>query len=311
MTVCDIAAKAFLEAIYSNYNDTEETPVLGQTRQRPSDGTTVFWAYRWPGADPSEMHHASLALQLPTEPYQTSRKANFTGGIGVVLDDVFEKVPAPVLTPTWRMETKPGSEQWGYLFDEPLRDPVLHDQMIRALTNNGLSDPGMKNVVRWFRLPGSQPLGKQHAARLVHWEPVRRFPSDKLLAALGVLTLPTPREMASTRPNLKPDDRVWDWLKATGQLRNECAEGWWEITCPWADLHSNADGRAYYLPVGDTNSKRGFNCYHSHGSGITKFLGWVAANGGPRVEINNSIDDLAEFWAGIHPRAHHGLGGDK
>ena len=44
MTVCDIDAKAFLEAIFFNYNDTEETPVLGQTRQRPSGGTTVFWA---------------------------------------------------------------------------------------------------------------------------------------------------------------------------------------------------------------------------------------------------------------------------
>ena len=292
-----ISNEEFLNGIFFNYDGAVETPVLGQTRRRPSDGATVFWAHRWPAADLSEMHHASLALQLPTEPHQTSRKANFTGGIGVVLDDVFEKVPEPVLTPTWRMETKPGSEQWGYLFDEPLRDAVLHDQMIRALTDNGLSDKGMKNVVRWFRLPGSQPVGKLHAAQLVHWDPQRRFPHDKLLAALGVTALPQPREMASTRPFLKPDDRVWGWLKATGQLRNACGDGWWEMTCPWADLHSNSDDRAYYLPVGDTNATRGFNCYHSHGGGIAKFLDWVAKRGGPRADVSNAVDQLAAMLA--------------
>jgi hypothetical protein len=292
-----ISTEEFLNGIFFNYDGAVETPVLGQTRRRPSDGATVFWAHRWPAADLSEMHHASLALQLPTEPHQTSRKANFTGGIGVVLDDVFEKVPEPVLTPTWRMETKPGSEQWGYLFDEPLRDAVLHDQMIRALTDNGLSDKGMKNVVRWFRLPGSQPVGKLHAAQLVHWDPQRRFPHDKLLAALGVTALPKPREMASTRPHLRPDDRVWDWLKATGQLRNACGDGWWEMTCPWADQHSNSDDRAYYLPVGDTNATRGFNCYHSHGGGIAKFLDWVAKRGGPRADVSNAVDQLAAMLA--------------
>ncbi|MDG1432052.1 MAG: hypothetical protein P8L68_14280 [Paracoccaceae bacterium] len=301
----------FINGIYFKYDAASETPVLGQTRRRPSDGATVFWGHRWPDADLSEMHHASLALQMPTQPYQTSRKANFTGGIGVVLDDVFEKVPEPVLAPTWRMQTKRGSEQWGYLFEEPLRDAVLHDQMIRALTDNGLSDKGMKNVVRWFRLPRSRPLGKRHAAQLVHWDPLRRFPHDKLLSALGVTTLPKPKEMASTRPHLHPDDRVWDWLKATGQLRKECADGWWEITCPWADLHSNADDRAYYLPVGDTNATRGFNCYHSHGHGITKFLDWVAVKSGPRTDVNNGADKLVAVMEHYQHRGRHWLGGNK
>jgi hypothetical protein len=291
----------FLNSIFRKYDKAVETPVLGQTRMRPSDDTTVFWAYRWPGADLSEMHHASLALQIPTEQYQTSRKANFTGGIGVVLDDVFEKVPEPVLTPTWRMETKPGSEQWGYLFEEPLRDAVLHDQMIRALTDNGLSDKGMKNVVRWFRLPGSQPRGKKHAASLVHWDPERRFPHDQLLAALGVLSLPKPREMFSVRATLTPDDSVWDWLNATGQLRNSCANGWWEISCPWAHEHSDKDERAYYLPVGDTNSTRGFNCYHSHNVSITKFLDRVTKKGGPQTSEIGGSDRLVDAMK-HHPR---------
>jgi hypothetical protein len=301
----------FLNGIFFKYDAASETPVLGQTRMRPSDDATVFWAYRWPGADQSEMHHASLALQMRTDQYQTSRKANFTGGIGVVLDDVFEKVPEPILTPTWRMETKPGSEQWGYLFEEPLRDATLHDQMIRALTDNGLSDKGMKNVVRWFRLPGSQPLGKQHAAQLTQWDPERRFPHDKLLAALGVLTLPKPREMASMRPSLKPDDPIFDWLSATEKLRNACTDGWWEITCPWADLHSNSDNRAYYLPVGDTNATRGFNCYHSHDGGITKFLDWVVMAGGPRADVSNAVDQLAAMLGRDQPRSLLGLRGGK
>lgn len=287
MTVCDIDAKDFLEAIFFNYDEAVETPVLGQTRKRPSDGETVFWAYRLPDADLSEMHHASLALQQPTEPHQTSRKANFTGGIGVVLDDVFEKVPEPVLTPTWRMETKPGSEQWGYLFEKPLRDAVLHDQIIRALTDNGLSDPGMKNVVRWFRLPGSQPLGKRHAARLTHWKPERRFPHDQLLKQLGVSSLPKPRSLATPLPDFKPHDIVFDWLEKSGHLRNTGGDNWWEITCPWAHEHSDSDTRAYYLPRGGPNARRGFNCFHSHAHKIEDFLEWVAKNGGPKANVED------------------------
>ncbi len=185
---------------------------------QPSDDAVVFWANRWPGADLSKVHHASLALQMPSVPHQTSRKANFTGGIGVVLDDVSEKVPEPLVTPTWRIETKPGSEQWGYLFEEPLRDATLHDQIIRALTDNGLSDPGMKNVVRWFRLPGLQPLGKKHAAQLVHWEPEQRFKHDQLLSALGVSRVAKPRVLTANNQNFTPDDVVFDWLKVSGHL---------------------------------------------------------------------------------------------
>ena len=277
----------FLNGIFFKFDAASETPVLGQTRKRPSDDAVVFWANIWPGADLSKMHHASLALQMPTEPYQTSRKANFTGGIGVVLDDVFEKVPEPVLTPTWRMETKPGSEQWGYLFEEPLRDAVLHDQMIRALTDNGLSDKGMKNVVRWFRLPGSQPLGKQHAAQLTHWDPERRFKHDQLLSALGVSHSAKPKMLTSNIQNFTPDDVVFDWLKTSGHLGTACSAGWWEIDCPWACEHSDGKTPAYYLPRGGPNPRRGFNCFHSHAHNIEDFLAWVYESGGPKVDVED------------------------
>lgn len=280
----------FLRAIFFNYDRTVETPVLGETRKRPLDGATVFWAHRLEKADLSRMHHASLGLQKPNEPHQRSRRLNFTGGIGVVLDDVYEKVREPILTPTWRLETKPGSEQWGYLFDTPLRDAALHDQIIRAIINNGLSDSGMSNIVRWFRLPGSLPLGKKYAARLVHWDPDRRFPQDKLLRALGISSLPKARQVTTARSSFTPEDPVWDWLKANGSLRNACTEGWWEIPCPWSDKHSNDDERAYYLPLGGTNSERGFNCFHSHHGSTQTFLDWVVSKGGPKVTKINFSD---------------------
>lgn len=306
-----VSATNFLNAIFFNFDEVVETPVLGQTRQRPSDDAIVYWAHRWPDTDLSKMHHASLALQTPTEPHQTSRKANFTGGIGVVLDDVYEKVRAPLLVPTWRLETKPGSEQWGYVFEEPLRDPILHDQMIRALIENGLSDPGMRNVVRWFRLPGSQPLGKLNAAQLVHWEPERRFPHDQLLAALGVMSLPNPRKTAPARPELVPDDPVWDWLDASGQLRNACSDGWWEVTCPCAHEHSGTDTRGYYLPIGSTNATRGFNCYHSHYISITQFLNWVAMTGGPQAFETDGAELFADAMRRLARHSTLGLKGGK
>ena len=301
-----VAVEQFLEAIFVRYDPNAETPVVGQTRQRPKDNATVFWAHRWPVADLTAMHHASLALQKPTAPHQTSRKANFTGGIGIVLDDVFEKARAPILQPTWRMETSPGSEQWGYLFEEPLRDAVLHDQMIRALINGGLTDPGMSNIVRWFRLPGSQPLGKAHAARLVAWAPDRKFPADQLMEALGITNLPEPRRAANIRPDLKPDDEVLDWLNKTGRLRGGCSDGWWEVTCPRAHEHTGDDSRAYYLPVGDTNYTRGFNCFHSHQIGISEYLAWVVAQGGPKVQTTEASNLLSKLSPGVSGKSFFG-----
>ena len=79
-----ISIEDFLNGIFFKYDAASETPVLGLTRKRPSDDAVVFWANSWPSADLSKMHQGSLSLQMPTEPHQTSRKANFTGGIGVV-----------------------------------------------------------------------------------------------------------------------------------------------------------------------------------------------------------------------------------
>jgi hypothetical protein len=277
----------FIKALFPRW-EAGEGPVMGETRINPNTGETVFWAYPYPEQGTKGMHHLSLALQKRTAPYQTSRIVNFTGGMGLVLDDVLEKVPYPKVKPTWIMETKPGSQQWGYVFEEPLRDRVLFDRMIRAAAQSGISDPGMKNVVRWFRLPGSQPLGKKHPAKLLRWWPERRFRASSVLPGLGVFSLPPARPVWTSDEGCDGsgiDDRLFDWFKASGLVSAAASDGWFVVECPFWEEHSDSDRKAYYKPVQRGNPAPGFNCYHGHkqhgleGLRLAEVQSWAAAQG--------------------------------
>lgn len=223
-----------------------------------------------------------------------------------MLDDIYEKVEPPDLQPTWRIQTKPGSEQWGYQFEAPLRDARLFDAMIRTACTGGISDPGMRNIVRWARIPGSRPRGKRHRAALVHFKPTWCFPAGwDLMEALGVFQRASEVPAGRFRPMAKAEnlgeieDPVVDWLIGQHKVGSlHCGDGWIEIQCPWGHEHSNGDERAYYLPTRQKNRQRGFNCFHSHTKTIADFLGWVREAGGPVVHTSEAHDlsALKEFF---------------
>ena len=107
----------------------------------------------------------------------------------LVLDDVGTKAKVPPLEPTWKMETSPGSFQWGYAFsdDQPTKGEFA--AAIKAIAEAGYTDPGALNPVRNFRLPGSinlKPGRDNFAARLVEFNPQREFTLPEICAALGV-----------------------------------------------------------------------------------------------------------------------------
>ena len=109
----------------------------------------------------------------------------------LVLDDVGTKSRRPEgLTPTWRMETSPGNEQWGFVFaldDQPTK--AEYTAAIEAIAEAGYTDPGACNAVRNFRLPGSvnfKPGRDGFASRLVEWVPQLEFSLPQILGALGV-----------------------------------------------------------------------------------------------------------------------------
>ena len=106
---------------------------------------------------------------------------NWRGQIGVVFDDIGETktirrkdgttyqvtIKAPPVQPTFIVETKPGSEQWGYAFNQVVRDPSLIESITRSAIAAEMCDSkGAGGRIRLSRLPNSRPEGKTHTARL-------------------------------------------------------------------------------------------------------------------------------------------------
>ena len=61
---------------------------------------------------------ASFILDRFKDGYPSAQAANCEFVLVMVLDDVGTKATVPPLEPTWKMETSPGSFQWGYVFSE-------------------------------------------------------------------------------------------------------------------------------------------------------------------------------------------------
>lgn len=209
----------------------------------------------------------------------------------MVLDDVGDPEKTskiPPLKPTWKMETSPGSFQWGYAFrEQPTKGEYA--AAIRAIAEAGYTDPGAINPVRNFRLPGSvnlKPGRDEFEAVLVEFNPEVDYTLDEIVKAFDVQ--PGEPETDGRRVGLHlssrmlaaaGDDDVLRWLADHGMvLTSANASGWYGVQCPNAHLHSDGDPEGRYLP-----STRAFCCYHSHCHTIDSraYLAWVAEQGGP------------------------------
>ncbi len=215
-----------------------------------------------------------------------------TGVKMLLLDDIHEKVAPPDVDPTIKIETKPGSEQWLYVFDEPLRDLTLAAQMMETLAEAGHADPGgsvgKTAAIRLGRLPGSDPKERGFKARII-WHDMRRLFKPEAARLFGPkgfnLPLVKPRRLTTTEAAvtlLNPaTDPLLNWLNLNGHVRGQqSAQGWVPITCPWVHTHSDqAPTGTDYLVA----RPRGFHCFHTHCQSRkpVDFLIWAAQNGAP------------------------------
>ncbi len=203
----------------------------------------------------------------------------------MVLDDVGdpEKAPnVPPLEPTWKIETSPGSFQWGYVFSEQPTKAEF-SAAIAAIAEAGYTDKGAINAVRNFRIPGSinlKPGRNNFAAQLREFKPERDFTLEQICAALNV----TPGEAEDAhRPIRISDDGTDDvmvWLSDNGLLLSKPnQEGWAGVICPNSAQHTDGNPEGRYLPA-----SRAYCCLHSHCTELDSsvFLQWVADNGGPK-----------------------------
>jgi hypothetical protein len=159
----------------------------------------------------------------------------------------------------------------------------VSDVLVEGFIQSGLmekpGDPGMRGCNRYGRLPVSTnnklKYPEPFPVRLVRWEPGRTIDPAELAAMVGIEDLygqAQRRGMGSVAGVMDPDLaaghplieslRQAELLKGDGGNRR----GWWEITCPWVDLHTGEkdDGTAVIVKQ---DGSWGFNCFHSHDHG--------------------------------------------
>ncbi|MFZ9261444.1 MAG: hypothetical protein ACO23G_13565, partial [Limnohabitans sp.] len=271
-------------------------------RQKPQikDGQYQFHAdgaikATWPAFLPSHKRKegqawygntASFIIDRFKDGHPSASAANCEYVLVMVLDDVGDPAKTtqlPTLEPTWKMETSPGSYQWGYVFSEqPTKDEF--SAAILAIAEAGYTDRGAINPVRNFRLPGSvnlKPGRDGFQSVLLEFNPERDYTLEQICTAFNVT--PAPAQAGSVfRPIRLSDDGTDDvliWLSENGKLLSlPNREGWAGVECPNAASHSDGNPEGRYLPT-----TRSFCCYHSHCTEIDSraFLDWVAEQGGP------------------------------
>ena len=219
----------------------------------------------------------------------------------LVLDDVGTKSKEPLLQPTWIIETSPDNYQWGYTFaldDQPLKNEFA--AAIKAIAAAGYTDPGAINPVRNFRIPDSinlKPGRDNFAANLVEFNPSLEFSLPQICEAFGVV----PGEVDSTiRVNINltdtGSDDVLEWLNTNGQVMEQInGEGWVGVICPNHAEHTDGNAMGRYHPV-----SRSYSCFHGHCGdwNSSRYLDWVADNGGPRRSQGLRDDLLAQRLEG-------------
>lgn len=203
------------------------------------------------------------------------RKALFRSTPVIVLDDVKEKLSMTEVEklpqPSWILETSPGSEQWGYILNEPCADRHRVENLLDGLVANGLApdgrDPGMKGVTRYVRLPegvnnkkAKMINGQPWQCRMTLWEPFRTSTLEDLAKPFNV-DLDALRREARVDGAAEVNDHPLLDLNDIVHIKEVRSDGRFDITCPWVEEHTgSADSGTAIFTNGD--GTMGFKCHH-------------------------------------------------
>jgi hypothetical protein len=279
----------FLQTIFGEHAN-NEYPILVSFPGNPTNVAKHNWSGR-PWASASSMvlpdnanNYFSLASFKPNDAGEYRRKKTQFGCLyAVMLDDVGTKVPMELLTltPSWLIETSPRNFQAGYILAEPINSNETADQLMRAIINAKLCDPGASGPCsRLARLPVAVN-GKHTPAfecRLEKWEPQRRYSIKELVDGLQLELVETKKKRKTHQADEAHDEdseQIWSprpeenaILVALGNkhlYKSPLGEGKHDITCPWVDEHTHCidSGTAYFEPD-DNYPIGGFKCQHGH-----------------------------------------------
>lgn len=300
---------AFLNAIFTELPQGARPAIIA----KPGDPETGGWAPRDAKhvQDVCRSDHNTYfncSSLTPTEEGKLAARKDLAAAYhALVLDDVETKVDRSLLggiQATWELETSPGNFQIGFRLSPPLRTADEVERLQKRIANAGLTDIGALGMVRWARLPdgiNGKPKyehgGKPFSCRLHKWAPNTSYTADQIVQALApqealpptdYVTATGPKRSSSSgsRNNgvFTPPAKVHPVvtaLRKQGLHKREISPGKHDITCPWAEEHTDAldTGAAYFEPD-SAFATGGFCCQHSHKDDyhISELLNYLGLN---------------------------------
>lgn len=281
--------EAFLRAVFGDrWEDAHVCPVTGDpTRANPGDwagGKAKSWLRH---LTPRTNNYFAVSTFRGDRRVESAFEALWVLGI----DDVGPKINAQTVLnllgePTYRIETSPGNEHWGYRLAVPIthvgRAKALQRAVRVALTGVDGRDPGQEHVTRYMRLPvGMNWKGSGSQVRQAHWS-ARLIPEAEIELWCEQLGVPGPDDpswdtvaggklhrLAASSPGgpgqIDEDDYLLRAMReldlVLGQPRAASMGLGVDVRCPWSHEHTGGpDTGAFYKPGG----KRGFRCHHGH-----------------------------------------------
>lgn len=306
----NVTNELFLRTIYQE--DYPRALVTGFPNQPTIDMPRHLWScneYRDGGqekiANLSQNNYGVIST-FNREPGQPARrrKSQHEATHLIMVDDVIAKVALKTLLEkfglkpedvTYRLETSPGNEQWGLALKYPEKRRWAVEQLLNGMVTLGLcpdgSDPGIKGVTRYYRLPVGtnnkqkyiEAIGCPFIQILHSWNPDNRFTVDGLAELFGI-ELKEPKPLEERLATIQRDDEndlVLQALIAEGLIISDDSHkpGMYHVRCLFCNHpehgHTGGDpsGTAYFTP-GATDGNTvyeygGVCCNHGHGEQMT------------------------------------------
>lgn len=277
--------REFLQVVFGGeWEQAHVTAFADDPSNIVSDRRALCWGggsagERLKGFKPGENQYYCISLFSKDESGKSRRrKALFDATFVVVADDVNEKLPVERVeklpAPSFKLFSSAGSEQWGWVLDQPEEDRGRVENLLDGLVSQGLApdgtDPGMKGVTRYVRLPGGSNTkasrlieGEPFKGFLSEWHPERQHRIEDLAAVFGIDLDVVRNESESS--GLAIDDPVtrnhpvFKYLTVT-EAGND---GWLRVDCPNAAKHSSDDASGAAVQI-QADGAVFFICHHGH-----------------------------------------------
>jgi hypothetical protein len=297
--------KEFLETVFGQLNEGE---FVCLTEQKPrSDGEGVWFnsylesdrAWRkWKEDEQARaVYHCVSTVdgEMNEKGTMISRKrSNLVRAHTFVLDDIGTKTGEPPVEPSYKLESSPGNEQWGYLL-APTDELAKYEALIAAVHDLGWGDGGAGGSYRVMRTPGSanmKPGNDNFRSRVTYWEPEREWTLEELADAFGLDLAALPVKAGKkqkARLTGESIDPMLNWLSDNGLVVEDDGGDFVDIVCPWHDQHTDGSVLASYSPLGRGGSyeyNRSYSCFHEHckSRDTNDLLSWASDRNGPNVE---------------------------